>query len=187
MAGVAAFAAGRPAGPSSDDGDDLRQGTDPETPPWWPEFERRVRRVRAPHVAAAGAPLGLQSQTCRADARTWCAVERSRVCTCTTRRFGRAGAVDSGAVRELRPSHARLGDHPRRRRGGAPAVRLGSARPRQGECGIPQPDSSAPSAWRCRCSSTPSSAAAGSPGCPWASCVRPRQRSRASPGTPARG
>ena len=54
VAGVAAFAAGALLVLSSDDEDDLREGTDPETPPWWPEFEREfdeyVRRTSRPRV-----------------------------------------------------------------------------------------------------------------------------------------
>ena len=54
VAGVAAFAAGALLVLSSDDGDDLRNGADPETPPWWPEFERDfdeyVRRSSRPRV-----------------------------------------------------------------------------------------------------------------------------------------
>ena len=54
VAGVAAFAAGALLVLGSDDGDDLRDGADPETPPWWPEFEREfdeyVRRGSRPRV-----------------------------------------------------------------------------------------------------------------------------------------
>jgi hypothetical protein len=54
VAGVAAFAAGALLVLSSDDEDDLRDGADPETPPWWPEFEREfdeyVRRASRPRV-----------------------------------------------------------------------------------------------------------------------------------------
>ena len=54
VAGVAAFAAGALLVLSSDDEDDLRDGTDPETPPWWPEFERDfdeyVRQTSRPRV-----------------------------------------------------------------------------------------------------------------------------------------
>ena len=54
VAGVAAFAAGALLVLSSDDEDDLRDGADPETPPWWPEFEREfdqyVRRTSRPRV-----------------------------------------------------------------------------------------------------------------------------------------
>jgi hypothetical protein len=54
VAGVAAFAAGALLVLSSDDQDDLREGTDPETPPWWPEFEREfdeyVSRTSRPRV-----------------------------------------------------------------------------------------------------------------------------------------
>ena len=50
VAGVAAFAAGALLVLNSDDEDDLHEGADPETPPWWPEFERDfdeyVRRTR---------------------------------------------------------------------------------------------------------------------------------------------
>ena len=54
VAGVAAFAAGALLVLSSDDEDDLRDGADPGTPPWWPEFEREfdeyVRRTSRPRV-----------------------------------------------------------------------------------------------------------------------------------------
>jgi hypothetical protein len=43
VAGVAAFAAGSLLVLRSDDGDDSRGTADPETPPWWPEFEREFR------------------------------------------------------------------------------------------------------------------------------------------------
>lgn len=54
VAGVAAFAAGALLVLSSDDEDDPRDGAEPETPPWWPEFERDfdeyVRRSSRPRV-----------------------------------------------------------------------------------------------------------------------------------------
>jgi len=54
VAGVAAFAAGALLVLSSDDGGDLREDADPETPPWWPEFERDfdeyVRHSSRPRV-----------------------------------------------------------------------------------------------------------------------------------------
>jgi hypothetical protein len=40
---VAAFAAGALLVLSSDDEDDLHGSTDPENPPWWPDFEREFR------------------------------------------------------------------------------------------------------------------------------------------------
>jgi hypothetical protein len=43
VAGVAAFAAGALLVLSGDDGDDKRGDPDPESPPWWPQFEREFR------------------------------------------------------------------------------------------------------------------------------------------------
>ena len=43
VAGVAAFAAGSLLVLRRDGGDDSRGSVDPETPPWWPEFEREFR------------------------------------------------------------------------------------------------------------------------------------------------
>jgi hypothetical protein len=43
VAGVAAFAAGSLLVLRRDDGDDSSGTADPETPPWWPEFEREFR------------------------------------------------------------------------------------------------------------------------------------------------
>lgn len=43
VAGVAAFAAGSLLVLRRDGGDDSRGNADPETPPWWPEFEREFR------------------------------------------------------------------------------------------------------------------------------------------------
>ena len=41
--GVAAFAAGALLVLSRDDGDDNEGDADPESPPWWPDFEREFR------------------------------------------------------------------------------------------------------------------------------------------------
>ena len=43
VAGVAAFATGSLLVLRRDDGDDSSGTADPETPPWWPEFEREFR------------------------------------------------------------------------------------------------------------------------------------------------
>lgn len=43
IAGLTAFAAGALLILSGDDEDDLRGSTEPEDPPWWPEFEREFR------------------------------------------------------------------------------------------------------------------------------------------------
>jgi hypothetical protein len=43
VAGVAAFAAGSLLVLRRDGGGDSRGTPDPETPPWWPEFEREFR------------------------------------------------------------------------------------------------------------------------------------------------
>ena len=54
VAGVVAFAAGALLVLSSDDGDDLRGHGDPDSPPWWPDFEREfrayARRSSRPHA-----------------------------------------------------------------------------------------------------------------------------------------
>lgn len=56
LAGVAAFAAGALLVLRIDRGDGLRGSGDPETPPWWPEFEREfrayARRRARPRVRA---------------------------------------------------------------------------------------------------------------------------------------
>ena len=43
VVGVAAFAAGSLLVVRDDGGDGLREGDEPETPPWWPDFEREFR------------------------------------------------------------------------------------------------------------------------------------------------
>jgi len=43
VAGLAAFAIGALLVVSSDDGDDRREDVDPDSPSWWPEFERDFR------------------------------------------------------------------------------------------------------------------------------------------------
>ena len=43
VAGLAAFAVGALLVMSSDDGDDRREDVDPDSPSWWPEFERDFR------------------------------------------------------------------------------------------------------------------------------------------------
>ena len=129
---------------------------------------------------AAGAPLGLQSPTCRADVRTWCAVERSRVCACTT--GGSAAlALDSGAVRTsaLALSGRSSTSSPRWcstvRRFRSTSSRRGGIAADFCAFGVALPlfvYAFLSGGWVT--------------GCPWASCVRPRQRGPCEPGTPAR-